>query len=167
MLKNRLVTLAGTLALFAVVGKFYAIPALADSVKTAVVTIIQDRDSRARNYYQQWNLSCGYSIGSCNIDLPAVPAGKRLVIDHISGFVLTGGANDLWRVALWAKGQTPLAYVPFNPSRPNNTNTYSTMFAQEIFAVFDTNQIPSIQIDATGGAFAWQGTASGYMIDIP
>ena len=57
MLTNRLFTLAGVLALLAVAGKFYAVPAFADAVKTTVIAMIQDRDSHARNFYEPWNLS--------------------------------------------------------------------------------------------------------------
>src|SRR5215510_9864301 len=78
-MKNKLITLAGALALAAVLGKFYAVPAFAQ-VRAA---LMQDRDSKARNYYQTYNLNCGYALNICSADLPVVPAGKRLVIEHI------------------------------------------------------------------------------------
>src|SRR4051794_27052390 len=100
-MKNRLLTLAGALALAAVLGKFYAVPAFAQ-VRAA---LMQDRDSKSRNVYQSVNLSCGYAVNICSTDLAVVPAGKRLVIEHISGEADTVGANDLYRVSLWAKNQ--------------------------------------------------------------
>src|SRR5437868_6484902 len=137
MMKNRLLTLAGALALLAVTGKFYAVPAFAESVKTVAATIVQDRDSHARNFYEPWNLNCGYATGICSLDLAPIAAGKRLVITHMSGEVLNSGPTDLWRIALWVKGSTPVAYLPFNPSHLTPNNLYASAFSQETFAVFD------------------------------
>jgi len=167
MMKNRLFTLAGALALLAVTGKFYAVPAFADAIKTVAATMVQDRDSHARNFYEPWNLNCGYATGICSLDLTPVSAGKRLVIDHMTGFVSNSGPTDLYRISLWIKGSTPVAYIPFNPSHLTFNNLYDSAFSQQIFAVFDAGQTPHIDVQSTGGAFAWQATVSGYMIDVP
>src|SRR4051794_5555369 len=106
-MKNRLLTLAGALALAAVLGKFYAVPALAQ-VRAALV---QDRDNPARSYYQTLNLSCGYAATICATDLAVVPAGKRLVIKSVSGEADMSAATDLYRVSLWAKNLSASAYL--------------------------------------------------------
>lgn len=164
-MKNRLITLAGLLALLAVAGKFYAVPAMAQAVRAALV---QDRDSRARNYYQAQNVNCGYLVGYCPTDLAVVPAGKRLVIDHVSGEVFTPGQNDLWRVALVAKNASFLAFFPFSSGSPTGNNFYNHLFSQDTFAVFEAGQTPQIAAFSSGaGAIAWQASVSGYMIDVP
>jgi hypothetical protein len=46
--------------------------------------LIQNRDERGRNPYMQ-TLSCySASVAQCNSFFPAVPAGKRLVIEHVN-----------------------------------------------------------------------------------
>jgi hypothetical protein len=163
-MKNKLLTLAGALALVAVLGKFYAVPVLAQ-VRAALV---QDRDSKARSYYQTSNLSCGYAVSICSIDLPVVPAGKRLIIEHISGEADTSGANDLYRASLWAKNQWPAAYLEFGPANLTPNNLYARPFNQVVLATFEAGQTPQLSLQTSGtGAFAWQAVISGYIIDIP
>jgi hypothetical protein len=77
-MKNRLLTLAGALALLAVLGRFYAVPVYAQ-VKAALV---QNRDEKARNPYQARNNSLG-TAGASRTAFAFVPAGKRLVIEHV------------------------------------------------------------------------------------
>jgi|HubBroStandDraft_3_1064219.scaffolds.fasta_scaffold05798_4 hypothetical protein len=77
-MQNKLLTLAGVLALLAVLGKFYAGPAIAQTVRAALV---QDRDSLARqpfSYLQVFGLP-----NTANLTLPAVPAGKRRIINGL------------------------------------------------------------------------------------
>ena len=71
-MKNRLWTFIAALVLLAVLGKFYAVPLVAQ-VRAAIV---QDRDSKARNVYQEVE-SCFNVTNPCQITFAAVPAGKR------------------------------------------------------------------------------------------
>jgi hypothetical protein len=163
-MKNRLITLAGALALAAVFGRFYAVPAYAQ-VRAA---LMQDRDSKARNYYQTINLNCGYAVSICSTDLPVVPAGKRLIIEHVSGEADTVGANDLYRVTLWVKNQWAAAYLEFGAASLTPNNLYARPFNQAVFAAFDAGQTPQLTLQTTGvSGFAWQAAVTGYMIDIP
>lgn len=73
-MKNKLFTLAGVLALLALIGKFYAGPAIAQTVRAALV---QDRDS-----YPRQPFSILLNGPSASIPLP--PAGKRMVITSMS-----------------------------------------------------------------------------------
>ena len=81
-MKNKLLTLAGALALVAVLGKFYAIPLVAQ-VRAALV---KNLDEKGRNPYQA-DSSCTavFPNVSCSALLPVVPAGKRLVIEYVNG----------------------------------------------------------------------------------
>jgi len=163
-MKNKLITLAGALALAAVLGKFYAVPAFAQ-VRAA---LMQDRDSKPRNYYQTYNLSCGYAVNICSTDLPTVPAGKRLVIEHISGEADTSGLNDLYRVSLWVKNQYASAYLEFGSANVTPNSLYARPFNQAVFATFDAGQTPQVTLQTTGtGGFAWQAVICGYLVDIP
>jgi len=163
-MKNRLITLAGALALAAVLGKFYAVPAFGQ-VRAA---LMQDRDSKARNYYQTYNLSCGYAPSICSVDLPVVPSGKRLVIEHVSGEADTIGPNDLYRVSLWLKNQSSSAFLEFGAASLTPNSLYARPFNQAVFAAFDAGQTPQLVLQTTGsGPFAWQAVITGYLVDIP
>jgi hypothetical protein len=85
-LKNRLLTLAGVLALLAVIGKFYAPPVLA-----AVAAMVQDIDQPARAPFQA---TVPININNFNYTSVLIPAGQRLVIDYVSmsGATQTTGA---------------------------------------------------------------------------
>ena len=163
-MKNRLITLAGALALAAVLGKFYAVPVFAQ-VRAALV---QDRDSKARIFYQTNNLSCGYAPNLCSADLPVVPAGKRLIIERVSGEADTVGPNDLYRISLWVKNQMASAYLEFGAASLTPNTLYARPFNQTVFAAFDAGQTPQLQLQTTGpNGFAWQAVITGYMIDVP
>ena len=77
-MRDRTLQLAGILAMLAVIGKYYAVPVLAQ-VRAALV---QNRDEPARNFYAH-SLECTGGI-SCVVTFPTVPAGKRLVIQHLN-----------------------------------------------------------------------------------
>jgi hypothetical protein len=129
---------------------------------------IQDRDSKARNYYQTNNLSCGYAVAICSADLPVVPAGKRLVIERVSGEADMVGANDLYRVSLWNKNQSYSAFLEFGPGRLTPNNLYAHPFNAGVFAAFDAGQTPQLVVQSSGAqGFAWQAVITGYMVDIP
>ncbi len=164
-MKNRLLTLAGALALLGVLGKFYAVPAIAQTVKAALV---QDRDQRGRNAYMSHNISCGYAVGICATDLPVVPAGKRLVIESVTGEASMSAPTDLYRVSLWAKNQWAAAFLQFGAPALTANNLYNHTFTHQVFATFDAGQTPQLVLQSNGGGgFAWQAVVSGYMIDIP
>ena len=128
----------------------------------------QDRDSKARNYFQTYNLNCGYEVGICMADLAPVPAGKRLIIEHVSGEAAMSGPNDLYRITLWAKNQWASAYFEFGPARSTPNNLYAHAFNAGIFAAFDAGQTPQLVVQSSGpGGFAWSAVVSGYLIDIP
>lgn len=74
-MKNKLLSLAGVLALLAVLGKFYAGPAIAQTVRAVLV---QDRDS-----YPRQPFSIAFN-NQQDVTIPAPPAGKRMVITSMS-----------------------------------------------------------------------------------
>jgi hypothetical protein len=73
-MKSKLLAFAGVLALLAVLGKFYAVPALAQAVRAALV---QNRDNPARQPFSA--LVGGFDI----ISSPAVPPGTRLIVTNM------------------------------------------------------------------------------------
>jgi hypothetical protein len=72
MFRNRFLTFAWALALIAVLGKFYAIPAIAQAARAALV---QDRDNPARQPFSALVPTVNGTALS-----PAVPSGMRLIV---------------------------------------------------------------------------------------
>jgi hypothetical protein len=92
-MKNKLLTFAGALALLATLGHFYAKPLLAQ-VRAALV---QNVDDPGRIPYQGVRACFFQSNNFCTVNFPPVPAGKRLVITHVSGFL-----RETCRAAPWS-----------------------------------------------------------------
>lgn len=72
MCRNRLLTLACALTLAAVLGKFYAMPAIAQAARAALV---QDRDNPARQPFSALVPTVNGTASSL-----AVPSGMRLIV---------------------------------------------------------------------------------------
>ena len=97
-MKNRLWTTAGALALLAVLGKYYALPAIAQTVRAAIVKNI---DERGRNAYV-YNFTCNpTAAGYCYATgAPVIPAGTRLVVENINIFGIFAPTGSVTRTAL-------------------------------------------------------------------
>ena len=162
-MRNRLWTLAATLALLAVLGKFYAKPLIAQ-VKAAIV---QDRDSKARNIYQALN-SCSNVTNPCQIDFAAVPAGKRLIIEQVSAIVTLPpvAGNSLAGVEL--RGGNVFQFLPLVAAPGNFSGQVQYSTNQTVLASYDAGQVPQVDtFVASGSTFSVLASISGYMIDIP
>ena len=56
---------------------------------------MQDRDQAGRNFYSA-QLACATpTSGFCVVDYPAVPAGKRLIIQHVSSIETMPAQNTI------------------------------------------------------------------------
>jgi hypothetical protein len=162
-MKNRLWTLAGTLALLAVLGRFYAKPLMAQ-VKAAIV---QDRDSKARNFYQAVN-NCFNVTNPCQVTFAAVPAGKRLIVEHVSAIVTlpTAAGNSLDAIEL--RGAAVFQFLPAVPTLGNFGGQTEYMTNQTVLASYEAGQVPEVDtFVASSSTFTVVAAISGYMIDIP
>ena len=161
-MKNRLLTFAGALALVAVLGKFYAQPLMAQ-VRAALV---QDRDNIGRNFYQALG-NCSNVTDPCVISYPAVPAGNRLIVQHVSVVMQMppGVAPDLAEL----RGANVFQFL-IPVAVPNNftgENEYAAN--QPVLASYDAGQVPSVDVFAPTGSSTFTAVASisGYMIQSP
>ncbi|HEY1495192.1 MAG TPA: hypothetical protein VGF49_11655 [Candidatus Solibacter sp.] len=162
-MRNRLWTLAATLALLAVLGKFYAKPLMAQ-VKAAIV---QDRDSKARNIYQAVN-NCFNVSNPCQVTFPAVPPGKRLIIEQVSALVTlpTAAGSSLADVEL--RGASVFQFLPLVAAPGNFGGQVQYTTNQTVLASYDAGQVPEVDtFVASGSTFTVLASISGYMIDIP
>ena len=161
MAKNKLITLAGALALAAVLGKFYAVPVLAQ-VRSALVKNI---DERGRTPYGQ-TVGCN-TPGStvCLAIFPAIPATKRLVIEHVNGYVRIPG-NLLYVAAL--DGNNPLIhFIFFQAQGTDQANNTIYIANQPTLTYFEAAQTPNFVVNInSAAAISAQLTITGYLVDL-
>jgi hypothetical protein len=159
-MKNRLLTLAGALALLVVLGRFYAVPVYAQ-VKAALV---QSRDEKARNPYQA-RINVLGAGGTSTTTFPFVPAGKRLVIEHVS--VLIRGAFADTIDSAYLSGNQAGAFQ-FTPGVYTQTGGGAYVINQGVLEYFDAGDTPTFNVSSSSAnPFTTIATISGYTIDIP
>jgi hypothetical protein len=162
-MKRRLWTLAGALALLAVLGKFYAVPLVAQ-VRAAIV---QDRDAKARNIYQSVQ-NCFNVTNPCQVTFAAVPAGKRLIVEQVSALVTlpTAAAGTIADIEL--RGASVFQFLPIVAAPGNFGGQVQYTTNQTVLAAYDAGQVPQVDtFVASGATFTVVASISGYMIDIP
>ena len=163
-MKNRTLQLAGALAFLAVVGKYYAVPAIAQ-VRAALV---QNRDELARNFYSSQLACTTNTSGFCVIDYPAVPAGKRLIIQHVSSIQTMPAQNTITSIDLRVKGGAIGAFMSPVPAPADSAGAAYYSSNENVLVGFDAGQQPEFIVFTTSSAnFTTVATISGYMIDIP
>jgi len=136
-MKNRLLSLAGGLALFAVLGKFYALPAIADSLHAALVKNI---DERGRNPYSQ-ELNCTFSNGACLMTAPPVPASTRLVLEHVNLFVSVPPGIDYTGTYISNTARTFAFWLPTPQAMPF-LSYFSYMSNESVLHYFEAGESP-------------------------
>jgi len=168
---TRLLKLGGLLAMLAILGKFYAVPAIAQAARAALV---QDRDNPARAAFSVL-APVDPIAGAAS---PAVPAGQRSMTTSIEIHALAGPSLNCG-VEMLAPGHHAfynLSPIPafFTASESNikpASEQYSGTFPFQI--ALDPGQ--SIQTnlaceDASGAVQKFSGAEvsfSGYLISIP
>jgi hypothetical protein len=168
-MKNRIWTLTGALALLAVIGKYYAMPAIAQTVRAAIVKNI---DERGRNPYAV-NVDCSPAVGpasSCTAQATQVPAGMRLVVENINLIGLFQSPNTTTtRTTLWVNTGQNRAHevtggIYTNPS--GNQRYYA--LNQNLIDYVEAGEIPSIEFDVTGSvpSTVFFGTITGYLVNL-
>ncbi len=159
-MKNRLWTAAGVLALLAVTGKFYAIPALAQAARAVLV---QDRDNPAR---QPFSIELDVS-GSATANIPLPPAGKRMVITGMSFDVEQPSASSVDALAL-GTSEGRMYHNRFVLDRVPGLNVFSGGFTPQWVLDPDASTA-TILFDTQGLVSTFQATTivTGYYIDIP
>jgi hypothetical protein len=159
---TKLISMAAMLAILGVL----AAPSATAQTRPALV---QDRDQAGRNFYSFLGFCGNVTTGTCSIDLPAVPAGMRLIITHISAQVVATSSTSVTGADLRIKGTATFAAFPNLRQTPNPSFGATAYVANEpVFAKFDAGEIPQFNLFApTDFSFAVQAVVSGYMLAIP
>lgn len=166
-MRNRLLLGAAALALLGALGHFGAKPLLAQ-IRAALVKNI---DEPGRTPYQS-SRSCSTPGNKvCSADMIAVPAGKRLVIQHLSALVNCQSIDNNCElqnnfVFLTTKGNNIFdgadsAYVPMQTS-PNA----STAVNQDVRLYVEPGGVPEYQMVFNSGPVFASMTITGYLVDL-
>jgi len=160
-MRTRLLQLAGGLALVAVLGKFYAVPLIAQVRAAAVKNI----DEKGRVPYQNTELgTCQSGTNTfCNVTFPAFPAGKRLVIEHVSALVNVFSAGVSAERAVLTTN-SPGNYMSLQ------ADAYGATLNQQVLLYEDAGFTPPILTvhlkGVSNGSDAVLATISGYLVDL-
>ena len=167
-MKHRVMTMAGAFALLAVLGKFYAIPAVAQAIRAAVVKNI---DEPGRNKYQATVQCTGAIFGHydfCQAYGTPVPAGSRLVVQNVDLNVIYESPNARLSSVLLSTDAThthnlnggSLTFDGF-------TNSYS--LNANLVDYVEAGQTPSLQFtlagDTSGGSILF-GSVTGHLVNL-
>jgi len=163
-MKHKLLTLAGALALLAVLGKFYAKPLFAQ-VRSALVKNI---DEPGRAPYQ---VPVFCQAATCNfIALTPVPAHSRLVIEHVSLDVGSGSGSPVLTIRLGVPFQgpfglevgPPFTFLPFTAVL-SGIDFYVN---QTVQAYFEAGITPALQVGVGQDGGIVFGSVSGHIVDL-
>jgi hypothetical protein len=104
-------------------------------------------------------------FASCDIGLNAVPAGHRLVIQHVSGRVVSAsGAPSAATITIFAGSLSAGVLRLSNLFSPVSNNT--SLFDQPILGYIDAGLTPSIGFTFIGGTISGgEIILTGYMLD--
>src|SRR6266568_4230504 len=136
-MKTKTLQLAGVLALLAVIGKYYAVPAYAQ----ARAALVQNRDEPGRNAYFQIGSCSQVTFSFCQVTFPAVPAGKRLVITHVSALNLMPAAGTIGSVDLRVLNGAIKAFYPIT-SYPGVASTVNYPVESNGMSTFEAGEAP-------------------------
>jgi hypothetical protein len=127
-------------------------------------------DDPGRVAYQSTAFAdCAGAGGSCFLALSAVPSGRRLVIQHVSGrLTFTSSPGNVGVEVLATKSGSSVIsffFVPVNPF----AGGFFSFFDQPVLGYLDAGAVP--RIDAFSGNPSFAGsttgifTVSGYLLD--
>jgi hypothetical protein len=158
-MKNRLLTLAGVLALTAVLGKFYAVPVMAQ-VRAA---LIKNIDERGRNPYMQFGEIGCVNSGLCDLTFPPVPTGKRLVVEHVSGNFNPNPGVGINGIFLITAGFGVFSFPASSIASPE-----LVAVNQPVLAYYEAGQTPLVRVawSSSSNPGAFTAILSGYLVDL-
>ena len=164
---NRHSIWSGAIALS--LGALCALPAQAQTR----AALVQSVDERGRNPYQEAVFSSCSGSQFCNFNYSAVPAGKRLVLTHISGYIDVAGGTFPNGNVTSNLGGNAYAAVHFTALRGSAAGALGTrMYINEqVLAYFGPGEIPHAFMGVVSTPDTFSGGAqlqlSGYYVNLP
>lgn len=146
---------------------------------TAFVSGAADAQEKGAEPYQQLifvsvtnNIGDPCTTSGCDIYLPAVPAGKRLVVQHVSGsLVLQSGFAFSGRLRTGDFNSNSIRIQLIPSSQPLSSGTLQLVsFSQAVTGYVFSGQRPLFQLGAVGSGIV-EGSSvevslSGYLVNL-
>jgi len=134
------------------------------NVNVANHVTVKNVDEKGRNPYMQTTFqNCGTNSGLCDLYFPAVPAGKRLVVEHVSANIGLNPGSALNATFLGAPGG-----VFF--SLPGHAMATATLVGvnEQVLAYYEAGQAPLYRLAfaAAGDSGVVSAVISGYLVDL-
>jgi len=165
-MRNKLLTLAGGLVSLTVLGRFYAIPAIAQAVKAVLV---QYRDSPPRQAFtikSTFTPSLIHKIQPATF--PTVPAGKRMMVTSISGTVVVAlpSTETCVMVIATSNGHESRQVLTLTSNFPaQGLNIYSGV--TPLHLPMNPGDTGTVEFDSVQPFTSATAVFTGYLIDIP
>ena len=132
---------------------------LASSIQganAAQATPVRDVDDPGRIAYQSQQIM---GAGQDKVTFPVVPAGHRLVIQHVSAIVIFNSAISDVTAAVFSSGSE--GFSSFLPPIFGN----STRFDQPVQLYVDAGNSPGVNVTANSNVNTGNLTLTGYLLD--
>jgi hypothetical protein len=156
----------GALALLAVLGKFYAVPAIAGAVQAALV---QYRDSPPRQSFTVASTFIPSLIEKVKpVTFPPVPAGKRMIVTSVTGTVTVALPSTETCVMLieTSNGHESRQVLQLTSSFPvQGLNVYSGRTSLNL--ALDPGDTGTVAFSSVQPFTKATGVFTGYYIDVP
>ena len=129
--------------------------------------LTQDRDQAGRNYYYSQSSCNQITFSYCSVTFPTPPAGKRLIVTHVSILNLMPAANTITSIDLRYLNGSIIAFLN-SQVNPGTATGYNYTTNEQVSAKFDPGEVPQLlTFVQTNANFQMVGIIAGYMIDIP
>ena len=163
MLERRIGIVAG-LSLVAVLAGSYATPAVAQLTRPARVVPVRNVDERGRAPYMEFQIQgCpGGGATTCDVVFPAVPAGTRLVLEHVNAGI-NFAAGGIRRAGLLIREQA-IFVLPVRPGSDPNLSIVN----EPTLTYFESGQTPIFQLvlQDTNATPLLTVAVSGYLVNL-
>ena len=164
-MKKRFITFAGAVGLLAGLANLCAASAHAQVASSVAVRNV---DEKGRSPYMQFQAHPCPGRGNtvCDVIFPPVPAGKRLVLEHVSSSILF--ANNGVRIAGLLAPVEIFFFFPVHPSSPTPSKDPIFLVNEFTLAYFEAGQSPIFHLVVNNGADTplVTSTMSGYLVDL-
>jgi hypothetical protein len=142
--------------------------ALTESVIPSTLVVVAAADLapyQERKTFNWLAAPCDFGGQACEISFSAVPAGHRLVIDNVSGELVTNSERAVRTVRL--SSATMSWHVPA-PMQSTFANATTSVVNSQMVAYFEAGQIPKVFIntDAVNLGFNNELTLTGHFVRV-
>jgi hypothetical protein len=160
-MKNTLLMGAAVLAALGALTHFGGKPLLAQ-VRAALVRNI---DEPGRSPYQSVALNGAFTPGTCSVDFAPVPLNKRLVVEHLSAYVLVGGATSVVLGKLLLASNLAIGPIAFFDATSVGTAQWAA--SKQMTVYVEPGGVPRLSFTITSNINCTaSGSLTGHLIDL-